>query len=81
MSATRRLVEGVEHLAEHVELELLVGAVADPHRARALVAREPVELELGQPVLATRAVHDLGLVGSPARARSSQSRQAAASSV
>ena len=49
----------VHHLAVHVELELLRRGVADPHRLRSLVARQPVELQLGQPPLARAAVHDL----------------------
>ena len=53
------LVKCVGDLAVDVELELPGGGVADPHRLRALVAREPVELELGQPPLAGQAVHDL----------------------
>ena len=49
----------VQHLAEHVELELLAGLVADAHRLRALVAGQPVELDLGEAALAADAVHDL----------------------
>ena len=76
-----RLVQRVDHLAVHVELELLVRGVADAHRRRALVAGQPVELALGEPPLARDAVHDLQRSpGSPATARSSQSRQARASS-
>ena len=61
-AAPPRLVEEVEHLAVDVELELLAGAVPDPDRRRALVAGEPVELELRQPPFAGRAVHDLDVV-------------------
>ena len=53
----------VHQLAEHVELELVGGGVADPHGRRALVAGQPVELELGQPPLARGPVHDLHLGG------------------
>ena len=56
------LVEGVHHLAVDVELELVAGAVADPDRLRPLVAGQPGQLELGQPPLAGRAVHDLEVV-------------------
>ena len=63
-----RLQERVHQLAVDVELELLRGGVADPHRRRALVAGQPVELELGQPPLAGRPVHDLQ-VRRPARHR------------
>ena len=51
------------HLAIDVELELLGRGVADAHRVRALVARQPGHLPLGQPPLAAEPVHDLHLVG------------------
>ena len=60
-------------LAVHVELELRRRGVADPHRRGALVAGQPVELELGEPPLAGRAVHDLQV------ARGRPPRRAAAS--
>ena len=50
-------------LAVDVELELLEAGVADPHRRRVLVARQPVDLVLGEPALAARAVHDLQVRG------------------
>src|SRR5207248_7165856 len=53
------LMERVEHLAVDVELELSAGRVADAHRLRFLVAREPVEREFRQTPLAGDAVHDL----------------------
>ncbi len=49
----------VEHHPPHVVLALVVGAVADPHRARALVAGQVVERPLGNVALAPDAVHDL----------------------
>ena len=52
-------VDGVEHRAVDVILALLVGAVADPHRARALVALKVVERRLLEVLLALDAVHDL----------------------
>ena len=52
-------VERVEHRAPHVVLVLVVGAVADPHGARALVAGEVVERLLDQLGLAADPVHDL----------------------
>ena len=52
-------VDRVEHRAEDVVLALLVGAVADPHRRRALVAVEVRELGLVQVALAADPVHDL----------------------
>ncbi len=70
-AAHARLVERVEHLAVDVELELLARRVADPHRARALVAGEPRQLVLRQPPLAGDAVHDLD-VGRIARDRPQQ---------
>ena len=54
-------VDRVEHGAPHVVLVLAVGAVADPDRARVLVAREVVEDLLGQLGAAVDAVHDLEL--------------------
>ena len=59
----RRGPARVEHFAEHVELELLARRVADPHRLRALVAGQPVELHLREPALAADAVHDLEVAG------------------
>ena len=58
-AAACRHGEGGHQLAEHVQLELRRRQVADAHRRRPLVAREPVELELGQAALAPDAVHDL----------------------
>ena len=49
----------VEHRAEDVVLPLVEGAVADPHRARALVAGELVTGRLGQIATAVDPVHDL----------------------
>ncbi len=62
--ATRHAGPGrVHHLTEHVELELLAGLVADPNRARSLVAGEPVELDLGETALTADSVHDLEVAG------------------
>ena len=52
-------VQRIHQLAEHVELELSVGAVADAHGRRPLVAGEPVGLPLHQVALTTESVHDL----------------------
>src|SRR5262249_39071110 len=52
-------VGGLEDLAVCVELHLLDGPIADPHRNRAAVALEVEELEFGQRPLAANAVHDL----------------------
>ena len=54
-----RLVQRIHQLAEDVDLQLIARGVADPHRLRALVPREPGQLELRQPALAGDAVHDL----------------------
>jgi hypothetical protein len=56
-----RLVERVDHLAVHVELELLVRGVPHAHGLRRGVAGEPRQLELGEHALAGQAVHDLEL--------------------
>ncbi len=58
----------LEHLAVDVELPLLHRAVADPHRARAPVAGEVGELDLGEHPLAADPVEDLEVLGPP-RAR------------
>ena len=63
--ALARLQHRVHQLAVDVELELVRGGVADPHGRRALVAGQPRQLELGEPPLPRRAVHDLHLVGRP----------------
>ena len=52
-------VDGVHQLAVDVELELLHRAVADAHRARALVAGEVLEHRLLAHGLAADVVHDL----------------------
>ncbi len=60
--STQRLlvqVDRVEQGAPDVVLALVVGAVADPHRARPAVAAEVVERALGQVLLAADPVHDL----------------------
>ena len=54
-------VERVEDRAPDVVLVLVVGAVADPHGPRALVAGQVVERLLGKLGLAADAVHDLEL--------------------
>lgn len=41
------VVQGVEHLAPHVEWELADGGVADPHRSRPLIPAQPRQLMLG----------------------------------
>ena len=53
------LVECVEHLAVHVQLELIRSCVAHTNRFRSFVARQPVECQFEQPALAGDAVHDL----------------------
>ena len=60
-------VHRVEQRAPHVVLVLAVRAVPDPHRPRALVAREVVERELGDLALAVDRVHDLEVLGARLR--------------
>ena len=75
-------LEGDHHLAEDVGLPLVHGAVADPHRPRAGVAGQVVERRAraarGAPSTAYMICRSSG---SPATARSSQSRHSRASSV
>ena len=54
-------MQRVHQFAEHVELELEGGRVADAHGTRALVSGQPVQLQLGQSPLPAEAVHDLEL--------------------
>ena len=56
------LVQGVQHLPVHVQLQLRRRGVADAHRGGALVARQPGYLVLLQQPFAGDAVHDLHLV-------------------
>ncbi len=78
-------VDGVDQLAVDVELELVGGAVPDPHRLRAAVALEVVERLLRQLPPPVDPVHDLERARAPrrcSRRRSrSQSVNASASSV
>ena len=79
-------VDRVHQLAVDVQLELPVGGVADPHRPRAAVAVQVVELLLGQVGPAVDAVHELQRARRRADSRScqrafSQSMKRAASSV
>ena len=59
LAGARMEQDRVEHRAEDVVLALVEGAVADPHRARAGVARELVERLLGEVPPAVDPVHDL----------------------
>src|SRR5207302_1962079 len=56
------MVECIEDLAIHIELCLLDCGIADPHRSRAFVPRQPWHLPLFQPPLAAKPIHDLQLV-------------------
>ena len=56
------VVQGVEDFAIDIELRLLDGGIADAHRARALVTRQPGDLPFRQPPLAAEPIHDLQLV-------------------
>ena len=52
-------VDRVEHGPEHIVLALIERAIADPHRARALVALEMVEGRLAEILLTLDPIHDL----------------------
>jgi hypothetical protein len=66
--AAHELGGGVRDLAVDVELALVVGAVADPHRPRATVALQVVERALGQAACAVDVVEHLEVrVGQPRR--------------
>ena len=54
-------LQGVHHLADHVELELRGSGVADADRPAALVARQPGDLPFGNAAFAGQAVEDLDL--------------------
>jgi hypothetical protein len=62
VAGLRVQVDRVQQGAPHVVLALVVGAVADAHGLRALVAREVVERLLLQHPLPADAVHDLQVV-------------------
>lgn len=53
----------VRELPEDVELQLIVGPVADPYGARAVKPREPWQLHLGQTAIAEHRVHGPHLIG------------------
>src|SRR5437588_11155313 len=55
------LIEKISHLTVDVQLELMVGGVADPHWLRLLVAGEPIDLFFRKPPLTSDTVHDAGL--------------------
>ena len=57
-----RLVDGVDELAVHIELELIGSGVADAHRRGALVAGQPRHFPFDQLPFAGQAIHDLELV-------------------
>src|SRR5579863_9450472 len=56
-------VEDVEDLTVDVELELIVGGVADAHGRAVLVAGQPGQLEFRKAALTGESVHGLDLVG------------------
>src|SRR5262245_33457321 len=60
-AADVRLMQGVHHLAEDIELELLVRRVADAHRTRTFITRKPWELPFPEKTLTGKAIHDLCL--------------------
>ena len=62
-----RLMQRVHHFAENIELQLVMRRVADAHRLRVGVARQPRHFPFGQPPLAANAVHDLNLARTAGR--------------
>ena len=56
-----RQVQRIHDFAKHIQLELPVGRVADPHRRRALVARQPFQGQFRQPPFPGQPVHDVEL--------------------
>ena len=54
-----RLMECVDQLAIDIELQLRMRGIADPHRQRAFIPRQPVRLPFQQAALTHDAVHDL----------------------
>ena len=72
---------GVQELAEHVELELAPGCVADADGPAVPPAREVGELALGEVVLAADAEHDLEVVGQRGGGRAGEPGEEAASFV
>ncbi len=61
-AGARGEAQRVEHLAEHVNLSLLGGGIADAHRASTVVAGQPARLPLLRLPPAIHAVHDLQLL-------------------
>jgi len=53
-----RQMQGVEHFAENVQLELLMGRVADSDGPRVFVTGKPIQFQLRQSSLAGQPVHD-----------------------
>ncbi|MCY1425719.1 hypothetical protein D9M71_415140 [compost metagenome] len=56
-----RLGQGIGQFAVDIQLVLHRRRVADAHRRRVLVTGEPGQAVLGEPALATQAIHDLHL--------------------
>ena len=54
-------LQGVHHLADHVELELRGSGVADADRAALFIARQPGDLPFGNAAFAGQAIEDLDL--------------------
>ena len=77
----RGVMKGIHDFAEYVELALRMRLIADPHRSRAGVPRQPREFQLGRRRSPAKTVHDVELRrGRRRAARNSHSRQARASS-
>ena len=57
-----RVMERIHHLAEGIELELVMGGIADAHGRGAFVSRQPWQHHFGQPPFAGDPIHDLDLL-------------------
>ena len=62
-SHSTRLVKRIEQLAIDVELQLVGGSVADPHRCGVFITPKPPDFLFGQPPFSGDPVHDLHLHG------------------
>ena len=60
-SALAGLRHDISQLAKNIQLELLGGGIADPHRAGVAVTSKVRKLDLVQPFVAHHAVHGLKL--------------------
>src|SRR5215467_3781065 len=61
--ALPRLMQGIEQFTVDIDLNLPMRVVADPHRGRVLISRQPRNLEFGETALSGESIHDLHLAG------------------